>query len=167
VHEVLQTGAVIVAFLIVAVGAAAAPAADPRADTPRIVSSAVDPCKSASNEDILVCGERGQKGASRFRIDPNVLSADRAANALPPKPPADASEVAQSNACVGPNACRDGVIPLVGMALAAAKAAVLAANGDDWRDAIRTHDDEYRLYKQAEERRRKDRGVKLGVGVGK
>ena len=159
----LQTGAVIAAFLIAAVGAAAAPAApEPSAATPAVVSSAADPCKGASKADILVCGKRG---ADRFRIDPNVLEADRAANALPAKPPVQADQ-ASASGCVGPNSCKDGVIPLVGMALAAAKAAALAANGDDWRDAIRTHDDEYRLYKQAEERRRKDRGVKIGVSVG-
>lgn len=139
----------------------AAAAVAPAAGTPTIVSSAASPCKIDSKADILVCGKRGE----RYRIDPNVLEADRAANALPPKPPVHAGE-ATASGCVGPNACKDGVIPLVGMALAAAKAAVLAANGGDWRDAIRIHEDEYRLYKQAEERRRKERGIKIGVQVG-
>jgi hypothetical protein len=147
------------AILIAAVAGAAAPA--PPAETPKIVLSAANPCESGTTADILVCGKRGD----HFRIDPNVLEADRAANARPPKPPAHADE-ATASGCVGPNACKDGVIPLVGMALAAAKAAALAANGDDWRDAIRTHQDEYRLYKQAEERRRKERGVKIGIAVG-
>jgi hypothetical protein len=152
-----------IAALLFAAAAGAAEPTEPRSDTPSMVSSAADPCKGAGGNDILVCGKRG---ADKFRIDRNVLEADRAANALPPKPPVDASEVAQGNACVGPNACKDGVIPLVGMALAAAKAAALAASGGDWRDAIRTHEDEYRLYKQAEERRRKERGIKIGVSVG-
>jgi hypothetical protein len=150
-----------IAFLMAAAEASAP--AEPRSGTPPIVSSAADPCKSASKEDILVCGKRR---ADRFRINPTVLEANRAANAPPPKPPADVTATADNHACVGPGACKDGVIPLVGMALAAAKAAALAANGDDWRDAIRTHEDEYRLYKEAEERRRKERGVKIGVTVG-
>lgn len=156
----LQTRLMILATLLAAAGTSASPS------SPTLVADAVsslpDACKSAKPDEVIVCGKPGQ----RYRIDPNVLEADRAANALPPKPPVQADQAGASG-CVGPNACKDGVIPLVGMALAAAKAAALAANGDDWRDAIRTQDDQYRLYKQAEERRRKERGVKIGVSVGK
>lgn len=150
--------------LLIAVAELPAIAAAP----PAVVSVAIEPCKSASGDEILVCGERDKRGEDRFRIDANVLAADRAKNALPPKPPADATADASTtgNSCVGPNACNEGVIPLVGMALAVAKAAALAAKGEDWRDAIRTHEDEYRLYKEAEERRRKDRGIKIGITVG-
>jgi hypothetical protein len=52
------------------------------------------------------------------------------------------------------------------MALTAVKAAELAAHGDDWRDALRTHEDEYRLYKEAEERKAKERGIKISVAAG-
>ena len=37
------------------------------------------------------------------------------------------------------------MIPLVGMALTALKAAVLASQGEDWREAFKTHPDEYRI----------------------
>jgi len=142
----------ILPLLLGAAGATAAPSP---------VASSIEACKSANKAEILVCG----KTTDRFRIDPNVLQADRAANALPPKPPADAS-VATNNACVGPDSCKGGVIPLVGMALVAAKAAELAASGGDWRDAIRTQEDQYRLYKQAEERRAKARRSKIEFSVG-
>jgi hypothetical protein len=156
----MQTHLMILAILLAA--AAGTPGApSPPTLVAGAVSSPADACKNDKPDEVIVCGKPGE----RFRIDPNVLEADRAANALPAKPPAQADQ-AGAGGCVGPNSCKDGVIPLVGMALAAAKAAALAANGDDWRDAIRTHDDEYRLYKQAEERRRKDRGVKIGVSVG-
>ena len=138
--------------LLLATAAAAA--------SPDPVTTSIDVCKSDNQADILVCG----KPSDRFRIDPNVLEASRQANASPPKPPADAT-AATGNACVGPDSCKGGVIPLVGMALVAAKVAELAATGGDWRDAIRTHDDEYRLYKQAEERRRKARRPRIGLAV--
>jgi hypothetical protein len=52
------------------------------------------------------------------------------------------------------------------MGLTVARAAALAARGDDWRDAIRIHEDEYRLYKAAEARRARDRRPHIGFSVG-
>jgi hypothetical protein len=122
-------------------------------------------CKSKPAAEIVVCKRQG----SPYRIDPTVLQAQRAHDALPPKPPVGAETVADSGCTGGRGAgcTNSGVIPLVGMALVAVKAAELAAQGDDWRDALRTHEDEYRLYKQAEERKAKERGVKIGIQVGK
>jgi hypothetical protein len=113
-------------------------------------------CSNDDPETVVVCG-RSQK---QFRIDPDVLAATRAANALPPKPPLNAMTAEQ---CVGPNCGGGSYVPLVGMALTALKAAELAANGDDWRDAFRTHPDQYQLYQQ--EREKKGR-VRFGVTVG-
>jgi hypothetical protein len=160
----------VVALLMSAAQAAASPAAVPAAapniaDALRVESrSSGAACRNEHGSEIVVCGRQG----SRYRIDPVVLETQRARDALPPKPPVGADTVAD-NGCVGGrgDGCTNGgVIPLVGMALAAVKAAELAANGDDWRDAIRTHEDEYRIYKQAEERKAKERGVKIGISTG-
>ena len=109
-------------------------------------------CKSDDPTTVVVCG-RSQK---RYRIDPVVLEATREAGAPPPKPRLDATT---AEGCIGPN-CGGGTIPLVAMALTAVKAAVLASQGDDWRDAFRTHPDAYRQYEDA-----KARTSRISIGV--
>lgn len=111
-------------------------------------------CKSNDPAEVVVCGRSQQ----RYRIDPQVLAATRAAEALPPKPALDAS---RDSSCTGPN-CGGGTIPLVGMALAALKAAELAAQGDDWREAFRTHPDQYQLYEQSKPSKK----ARVSIGVG-
>ena len=118
---------------------------DARADTTA--------CKSNDPAEVVVCGRSQQ----RYRIDPQVLAANRAADALPPKPALDAS---RDSSCTGPN-CGGGTIPLVGMALAVLKAAELAVQGDDWREAFRTHPDRYELYQQSEARKK----ARVTIGV--
>ena len=118
-------------------------------------------CAKSSPDEVLVCGHKTE----RYRIDPNVLEAQREHDALPAKPPVTA-EAVQPGGCVGGQGCEGGVIPLIGVAIVAAKAVALAAKGDDWRDAIRIHPDEYRLYKEAEERRAKERRPRIGFSVG-
>lgn len=98
-------------------------------------------CKTNDAEDVVVCG----RSKRAYRIDPEVLAASRAADSQPPKPPI---ETATTDRCVGPH-CGGATIPLVRMALAAAKAAALAAQGDDWREAFRTHPDQYQIYEQS------------------
>ena len=117
-----------------------------------------EPWRSESPADVAVCAKRGQQ----YRIDKSVLEASRAAEARPPKPPIVADNDS-TKGCVGPMACQGDMIPLVGMAMVAAKAAALAASGEDWREAIRTHEDEYRLCKQAEARRARDRKPRIGI----
>lgn len=114
-------------------------------------------CKSTSPAEVVVCGRSEQ----RYRIDPQVLAATRAAEALPPKPELDAS---RDSSCTGPN-CGGGTIPLVGMALTALKAAELAAQGDDWREAFRTHPDQYQLYQDAKAKEKRA-SVNIGVAAG-
>lgn len=109
-------------------------------------------CKSDDPTVVVVCGRSQQ----RYRIDPVVLEATREAEAPPPKPTLDATT---AEGCVGPN-CGGGTIPLVAMALTAVKAAVLASQGDDWRDAFRTHPDAYRQYEDA-----KARTSRISIGV--
>ena len=117
-------------------------------------------CKSQDPTEVVVCG----RSQERYRIDPDVLAATRAAEAPPPKPRLDAT----NQACVGPD-CGGATIPLVRMGLTIIRAAELAANGDDWRDAFRTHPDAYRAYeeskaKEAEKKGRISVGVTAGTG---
>jgi hypothetical protein len=49
------------------------------------------------------------------------------------------------------------------MALTAVKAAVLASQGDDWREAFRTRPDQYRAYEDAKARTSR---ISIGVTVG-
>lgn len=116
-------------------------------------------CKSDDPAKIVVCGRSQQ----RYRIDPDVLAATRAAEAPPPKPALDATA---DSACTGPN-CGGGTIPLVGMALTALKAVELAAEGDDWREAFRTRPDQYRAYEDAKAKEKaKKGGISIGVSAG-
>lgn len=110
-------------------------------------------CTTKDDREIVVCATPQR----RYRIDPNVLAASRAAEALPPKPPVDAGG---ATPCVGPN-CGGGTIPLVGMALTALKAAELATQGDDWREAFRTHADQYQAYQKSKNSR-----ISIGVSAG-
>lgn len=109
-------------------------------------------CRSEDPTTVVVCGRSQQ----RYRIDPVVLAATRNAEAPPPRPRLDATT---AEGCTGPN-CGGGVIPLVGMALTAAKAAVLASEGEDWRDAFRTHPDAYQVYEDA-----KARTSRISIGL--
>ncbi len=112
-------------------------------------------CKSSDPTAVVVCGRSQQ----RYRIDPNVLAAARAAEAPPPKPELDATN---ANTCVGPN-CGGATIPLVAMALTALKAAELAAEGDDWKEAFRTHPDQYKAYQASKAKKGK---ISIGVMAG-
>lgn len=116
-------------------------------------------CMSKDPKEILVCGRSGD----RYRIDPVVLRATRQAEAPPPKPPVTGN--VPEAGCVGPN-CGGGTTPLVGMALTALKAAELAAEGEDWRDAFRTHPDAYQTYQDAKTRQSKKGGISIGINAG-
>jgi hypothetical protein len=161
------------AFAIALIAAAdTAPAAEPSSLAPAIagavraeVTAAVRACRGdAASAEIVVCGP----GPSRYRIDPDVLAASRVREAPPLRPELSADAAAPASAgCIGPMACQGDFVPLVGMALAAARAVALAANGDDWREALRTRPDEYRLYQERQDRRARERRVRLEVGLGK
>lgn len=125
----------------------------------QVLKDAASPqCKNSRADEVVVCG----RSAPRYRIDPTVLAATRALEAPPVKPPLDAST---DQSCVGPN-CGGATIPLVGMALTALKAAELAAQGDDWREAFRTHPDAYQAYKNAKANEAKRPRVSIGVTAG-
>jgi hypothetical protein len=141
--KVTRSGVVMLVALAASVPAAAQQSAQPALG--EALSAATQPpnCKSDATQ-VVVCGRADHK----YRIDPNVLAATRAAEAPPPKPKLDASK---EIACVGPNCGGGDYVPLVGMALTAIKAAELAAQGDDWREAFRTHPDQYRAYQESQE----------------
>jgi hypothetical protein len=133
--------------------------------TPAPVPTAPDKaCTSQDPAEILVCGRTKDDA---YRIDRSVLEAMRAREAAPPKPDANAQAAAAAPGCVGPLACGGAPVPLVGLALKTLEAASLAATGEDWREAFRTHQDEYRLYQQSQQRRARDRRPKIGFGVRK
>ena len=146
---------------VLAIAAPAGAQQDTLAAPPSIgeaLSAAKQPpnCKSDSTE-VVVCGRSNPK----YRIDPDVLAATRAAEAPPPKPNLDASE---QIACVGDHCGGGNYVPLVGMALTAVKAAELAAQGDDWREAFRTHPDQYRAYQESKQSKKSH--VSIGISAG-
>ena len=116
-------------------------------------------------DEITVCAERNSK--DRYRIDPGVLGADRAANANP-RPE---QKLAPKEKCPphGPICEGQGAIPISAIAIVAAKTAILAANGGDWREVVGLTNDqdyeEYRAAKAKEERRRRERKVQVGFGI--
>lgn len=114
-------------------------------------------CKSEDPRAVVVCGTARQP----FRIDPTVLAATREAEAAPIKPPVG-GDVSQA-VCSGPR-CGPPPVPLVGMALAALKAAALAAQGDDWREPLRTHPDQYKVYEQKKSASKPRVSVEVGAG---
>ncbi|QIK96833.1 hypothetical protein G7076_10700 [Sphingomonas sp. HDW15A] len=144
----------------------AQPASVASPDEPPLAAPvAIDPCTMVNPDEITVCAVRNQK--DRYRIDPGVLGADRAANANP-RPE---QKLAPKEACPphGPICSGQGAVPISAIAIAAAKTALLAANGGDWREGLGLTDDEdyeaYRLAKAKEERRRRERKVRVGIGV--
>ena len=150
------------AFLIAAATAAGA-STDAMPAPPPVTTPLATSCSPKDPAEILVCGERGK--ADKYRINPSVLATIRAREALPPKPALTADQPPQSNGCVGTTECKGDAVPLVGMALVLLDAVEAAAKGDDWREKLRTRPDEYRLYQEAEARRREQRKVKVGLGV--
>lgn len=127
------------------------------------VASTVDPCQSPRPDEVTVCAERGQQ--DRFRIDPGVLGQQRAAQA---NPEPNRNQAVRKEKCPphGPICEGQGAIPVSAIALLAAKTAILAATGEDWREPLGLNDknyDEYRAAKAKEQRRRDERKVRFGI----
>lgn len=142
-----------------AAGAQQSPPPAPEALAGALSSATAEPrCDTRDTAEVVVCGHSQQK----YRIDPGVLAATRTAEA-PPKPELDATA---ATPCTGANCGGGNYVPLVGMALTALKAAELAANGDDWRDAFRTKPDQYRVYQQEKARAASKPRVSIGVSAG-
>jgi len=136
---------------------------DSTAAHPEVVSKALgnvaagvkSDCKSEDPDAVVVCGRSQQ----RFRIDPTVLAATRRAETLPPKAPLDATG---AQPCTGSQCGGGSYVPLIPMALKALKAAELAIEGDDWREAFRTRPDQYQLYRSEQAKGRVSVSVTAG-----
>lgn len=159
----IATGACV--FVIAGMVSSASAAKDHPADADAIAkalangTAAHQSCTSDDPGEVVVCGRAGHA----YRIDPSVLAATRRAEALPPKPPLDAGGAATP--CTGSQCGGGSFVPLIPMALKALKAAELAADGDDWREAFRTRPDQYQAYQRARDAK-KGGGVSVGVTVG-
>ena len=147
-------------LLLMADPAAIEPSAIPRAIDDAMRETTAKRCTSAEDE-ILVCGTPRQT----YRVDPVVMAIERELAEGPPKPPLDASTTVAGSDCIGPRKCGDAVIPLVAVALAALKAAELAARGEDWKDAFRTRPPEYQRYLEQQARAKKRGKVQVSVGA--
>lgn len=137
--------------------AVAAPAAAQTPESPKLdLSSAARGCKAAEPGEVVVCGERS---GDAYRIDPEVLAVERSREPPSGARPPDYLTV-NDQSCVphGPNGCpgRD-VVPVLQMALVAARVAALAIEGEDWREPLRTRPDAYRLYVEEKAKREKAR----------
>lgn len=136
---------------------AQAVATRPTPSTAPLLEARVKPqqCVGSSSDEVVICGQPQRS----YRIDPNVLQAERAATAVP-----DAVQVRDPNQyaqCVGPH-CGGDFIPLVPIAMRLVAAGIDAAKGNDWRQDFRTHPDEYGAYEEA---KAKQRSVSVGVSV--
>lgn len=131
---------------VIAVSAAAA-AQEPQAPASKLdlsTGAAADGCEAGEAGEVVVCGERGR---SRYRIDPDVYQSIRARE-LADNPPRLPTRVAEGDPCVtGPNGCPgEDALPLAAVALTAAEMIVKAIEGEDWTEPLRTGVDEYELY---------------------
>lgn len=114
-------------------------------------------CKPGTGSEVVVCGERDR---SPYRIDPISLEVMRQKEALE-HPDRLATREPPPEACgTVSNECSGGTIPLLEPALRVATAAVMAAKGEDWRQAFRNGPSDYELYQQAKRKRSK---VSIGV----
>lgn len=90
--------------------------------------------QSSDPAEITVCARTNQPSD---RLDPEVLRAERLANATPASPTALQSAMRSKCEPTSHRGCpgRD-VIPLSAIALTTVHALILAATGDDWRNAF-------------------------------
>jgi hypothetical protein len=108
--------------------------------------------------DITVCGRR----TPSYRIDPRVLAADRIVNAPPPNTRNGLREVTAPSCHDEPKKCEGReIIPLLPVALKTLEVATLAAQGQDWRAALRTRPDGWEAYQS-----QMKRGAKPKVCIG-
>lgn len=114
-------------------------------------------CKPGNGSEVVVCGERER---SPYRIDPVSLDVMRQKEALEHPDRVATREPAPEACGTVRNECSGGTIPLLEPALRVATAAVMAAKGEDWRQAFRNGPSDYELYQQAKRKRSK---VSIGV----
>lgn len=118
--------------------------------------------KSASGE-VVVCGEPER---SPYRLDPTVLAEVRAKEAAG-NPTRVQGRSGKVESCgTGSNLCSGGAIPLLEPALRVASAIVMAASGQDWREAFKNGPSDYERYQDAAASQPKKRRVSIGIVAG-
>ena len=121
-------------------------------------------CPKSGDQQIIVCADPAER--SRYRIDPAITAAEKAA-ASDPRPPVHHTIGDEPCPPHGLKLCPGlDTVPVLAIARVALESAVLASNGEDWRAPMRTQSDQYELYREAkakEERRKSDRKVRFGV----
>ena len=144
----------------------AASAVEVRSDEALSTSRRCDPAKGAQ---IVVCGDPDPR--SPYRIDPAI--------ALTQQNPHEQDRGPSAHRSIGEDVCPphglkvcpgSDTVPVLAIARVAARSAMLAVNGEDWREPFRTQSDqfeEYRLAKAKEDRRRSERKVRFGVFSGR
>lgn len=117
-------------------------------------------CKPGTGSEVVVCGERER---SPYRIDPVSLEVMRQKEALEHPERMATREPPPEGCGTVRNECSGGTIPLLEPALRVATAAVMAAKGEDWRQAFSNGPSDYDLYQQA---KRKHSKVSIGITAG-
>ena len=122
-------------------------------------------CPQSEERQIIVCADPTER--SRYRIDPAITAAEKAANPSNARPSVHQSIGEEPCPPHGLKLCPGlDTVPVLAIARVALESAVLASNGEDWRAPLRTQSDQYALYRDAkakEERRKSDRKVRFGV----
>ena len=145
--------------------ASAAPAAEPRVVIDVLAGPVPAGCEQADGDEIVVCAERGE--TDRYRIDPALMAVSRTL-----EKPADRRKPGYQT--VGTEQCKphgielcpgQDTIPVTAIALKTIQVAALAAKGEDWREALRTRPDEYRLYRQAKAKQGSGKRVSVDLTV--
>jgi hypothetical protein len=117
-------------------------------------------CKPGTGSEVVVCGERER---SPYRIDPVSLEVMRQKESLEHPDRIATREPPPEGCGTVRNECSGGTIPLLQPALRIATAAVMAAKGEDWREAFSNGPSDYDLYQQA---KRKHSKVSVGISAG-
>jgi hypothetical protein len=129
-------------------------------DNPVALATGIQSCGTKSEADVIVCGKR----TDLYRIDPNVLVADRELTAPPPDTRNGLREITAKSCHDELTKCSgDQVLPLLPMVSKAAQVATLALKGEDWKEALRTRPDPYAVYTRSKQRQRAK--VSIGMGV--
>lgn len=99
--------------------------------------------------DVTICGKR----RSTYRIEPRVLAADRIVENRPTAIRNNLRDVTTPSCHDEPKKCEGRkILPLLPVALKTLEVATLAAQGQDWRAALRTRPDGWEAYQNAAKR---------------
>jgi hypothetical protein len=127
---------------------------------PILRNSSLSPCNRTAKDEgeITVCGRQ----VPSYRIDPQILAADRIVEASPSDTRNGLREVTASSCHDEPKKCDSTeIIPLLPVALKVLQVTTLAIQGEDWRGALRTRPDGWEAYQNQSKRSGK---AKICVG---